>query len=241
MGIKVIFIDIDNTILDFDEYVRQSMKAGFEEFGLRAYEPWMYDVFTAENNKLWHGIEDGTLDFEQLQKIRWNHIFEKLGISFDGPTFERYFRRCLNESAIEIEGACQMLEELGREYVLCTASNGPYEQQIHRLELADMKKYFSHMFISEDLGASKPAAEFFERAFERLNNTLKEPVKAGEEPVKPEECLMIGDSLTSDVAGGRNAGMKTCYFARGKEASGDEADIVVDSLSEIVEMLKKLK
>ena len=56
---KLILIDIDNTLLDFDAYIRQTMEEGFAHFGLRPYEPWMYDVFHRENNKLWRQIEEG--------------------------------------------------------------------------------------------------------------------------------------------------------------------------------------
>mgnify|MGYP000682470637 FL=1 len=76
---KAIFIDIDNTLLDFDEYVRTTMAEGFAHFGLPAYQPEMYHVFTTENNKLWRQIEEGTLTFEELQKVRWNRIFAASG------------------------------------------------------------------------------------------------------------------------------------------------------------------
>lgn len=89
---KAIFIDIDNTLLDFDAYVRTTMEQGFAHFGLPAYRPEMYHTFTAENNKLWRQIEEGTLTFAELQKIRWNNVFAALGIHFDGPAFEHYFR-----------------------------------------------------------------------------------------------------------------------------------------------------
>lgn len=103
-AMQAVFIDIDNTLLDFEEYVKQSMKTGFEHFGLKPYEPYMYDIFTTENNKLWRMIEKGTITFPQLEQIRWNNIFHSLGIEFDGETFEKYFRHALNESAIPVAG-----------------------------------------------------------------------------------------------------------------------------------------
>lgn len=97
---KAVFIDIDNTLLSFSEYVKHTMQTGFEHFGLKRYESYMYDVFTEENNKLWHRIEQGTLVFSELEKVRWNIIFARLGIEFDGTVFEKYFRRALYDSAI---------------------------------------------------------------------------------------------------------------------------------------------
>ena len=109
---KLILIDIDNTLLDFDAYIRQTMEEGFAHFGLRPYEPWMYDVFHRENNKLWRQIEEGTLTFPELEKIRWNKVFAALDIAFDGTVFEKYFRTALHESAIPVEGAKELLETL---------------------------------------------------------------------------------------------------------------------------------
>ena len=235
MNIRAVFIDIDNTLLDFDEYVRCTMRDGFEHFGLCPFEPWMYDVFTVENNKLWRRIEDATLTFEELQTIRWNTVFKKLGIDFDGPKFERYFRDCLHESAIPVEGAEELLKALSGRYILCAASNGPYEQQLHRLDIAGMRDYFDYIFISEDLGVSKPAKEFFDAAFERMN-------KDRSDTIRPDECLMIGDSLSSDIAGGRNCGMKTCFYRRDKDmdVEKENLDITADSLADIPALIGRL-
>ena len=211
-AMQAVFIDIDNTLLDFEEYVKQTMKTGFEHFGLKPYEPYMYDIFTTENNKLWRMIEEGTITFPKLEKVRWNNVFHALGIEFDGETFEKYFRHALNESAIPVAGAYDMLEYLHGKYILCAASNGPYDQQLHRLELAGMKKFLSYFFISEQIGASKPSEEFFARSFEILNN-------GREKPIMPNETIIIGDSMSSDMAGGRNFGMKSCYFSYGKDIS----------------------
>ncbi len=218
----VIFIDIDNTLLDFDAYIRQTMAEGFAHFGLRPYEPYMEEVFHRENGKLWHQIEAGTLTFRELEQIRWNNVFRALQIDFDGPVFEKYFRAALYDSAIPVDGAMELLRALHGSYTLAVASNGPYEQQLHRLELAGMKPYFDWFFVSEKLGVSKPAAAFFDGAFAELN-------KGRETPVRPADCVIIGDSLTSDMAGGRGDGMRTCYFRRpGAPESRDVSWQVID-------------
>lgn len=233
MDFKVYFVDIDNTILDFGEYVRAAMKEGFEKFGIGTFEDWMFDVFHRENTKLWEEIEKRNLTFEELQKVRWNIIFEKLGFSYDGPKFEKYFRDKLFDCAIPVEGAYELLEGLSKKGIVCTASNGPLAQQVNRLEISDMMKYFQEVFVSEGLGVSKPAAEFFEKALKVLN-------EGREEKILPEECLMIGDSMTSDMAGGWNAGLKTCFYER-KPGSHDWAvlrkpDYVVEKLVEILDI-----
>ena len=228
---RLALIDIDNTLLDFDEYVRQTMKTGFAHFGLRAYEPYMYDVFARENDALWRALERGELTFPELKRVRWKNIFKALGIAFDGPTFEEYFRAVLNESAIPVDGAYDMLRALSERMPLYAASNGPYHQQLHRLEIAGMAQYFSNFFISEEIGASKPSRAFFERAFERINARV-------DSPVEPEEAIIIGDSLTSDMAGGLQYGLKTCYYRRaGAAPAGEGVDLTVTDLREIAALI----
>lgn len=230
--LKTIFIDIDNTILSFSEYVKKAMKDGFFKFNLKPYEDWMFDTFNRINDDLWHQIEEGTLTLEELKKIRWNLIFEELGIEYDGPEFEEYFRGELFSSAILEPGAVDMLEYLSKRYVLCAASNGPYDQQINRLKVGGVDKYFSYIFVSSKVGASKPSRGFFDCCFKELNE--------GEGTIYlPQEAMIIGDSVNADVIGGKNYGMKTCLY----RAQGDlgemipEADYVIGSLMDVVELL----
>ncbi len=224
--IKAIFIDIDNTLLNFDAYVKETMKKGFAKYNIAEYEDWMYDTFHVENNKLWRQIETGELVFSELEKIRWNRVFEAIGVSFDGPVFEKFFRAELYDSAIAEPGALELLHCLSKKYILCAASNGPYEQQLHRLEIAGMAEYFDQIFISEDIGASKPSREFFKEAFDRLEDYLDEHEEAlqkisdrmgdslEEMYISPSEAMIIGDSLTSDIGGGFGYGMLTCFYNR---------------------------
>lgn len=230
--LKAVFLDIDNTLLSFDQYVQTAMRDGFVRFGLKPYEDWMFPVFERVNTGLWQEIEKETLTFERLKQIRWNHIFAELGVEFDGTVFEAYFRDCLFESAIPEPGAPELLEYLSGKYLLCTASNGPYLQQVNRLRLAGMEKYFSHIFVSEEVGAPKPSGDFFKICFERLHGS-------GYPDLLPEESIMIGDSLTSDIRGGIDYGMKTCFYNRKKKEipAGFLIDYQVSSLDEICRFL----
>ena len=225
--IKAILIDIDDTLLSFDEYVKQAMKSGFAKFSIGTYTDDMYDVFTSVNTRLWRSIEEGTLTLERLKQIRWNLIFEKLGISADGIAFEKYFRDGLFQSAILEDGATELVRYLHSRYILCAASNGPYLQQKNRLERGGMLEFFSHLFISEKLGYSKPSEKFFKACLKELGN------------ISPCEVMVIGDSLSSDIAGGICAGMHTCLYnpkARAVPAQL-KIDHIVSSLKEITKIL----
>lgn len=230
--LKAILFDIDNTLLSFDGCVKESMKSGFEKFEIGTYEDGMFSVFNQINTDLWQLIEKGELDFEELQKKRWNMIFEYLGISADGVAFEKYFRECLFESAIPEKGAMELVKYLHGKYILCVASNGPYMQQVNRLKLSGMLPYFSGLFISEEIGSSKPSEKFFNTCIERLNSKT-------EQKIQPYEIMIIGDSLSSDMLGGIQAGMQTCFYNPNKKniPCGMKLNYNVSSLREIENIL----
>ena len=226
--IKAVLFDIDNTLLSFSGYVKQAMREGFSLYGLKPYAEDMFPVFEQVNNALWQQLEQGEMTFEELMECRWNRIFEALGIDFDGPVFEEYFRKELFSSAVPEDGAADLLEYLSRKYTLCVASNGPYEQQMNRLRIANMSGYFTHSFISSRIGTQKPSRAFFDHCFRVLRED-------GFPELTPEEVIIIGDSPSSDIAGGLAYGIRTCLY-RKDALPGDEdhgADHVVGSLAEI--------
>lgn len=230
--IQVVLIDIDDTLLSFSGYVKESMRDGFAQFGLKPYTEAMFPVFEEINNGLWRQIERGTLSYEELIKIRWNLIFKELGIAFDGGVFEEYFKERLFYSAVPEQGAMELLKYLSQRYILCAASNGPYEQQINRLRVGKMHDYFTHFFISSRIGAQKPSTAFFDCCFREL--------RASAFPeLSPEETMIIGDSISSDIAGGAAYGMHTCLYQKGAVSDADisKADYAVASLAEIERIL----
>ena len=230
--IKVVFIDIDNTLLSFTGYVKEAMREGFSYFGLKPYKEDMFPVFERINNSLWRQLEQGSLTFEELVKCRWDLIFKELDIEFDGKVFEEYFLERLFYSAVPEEGAEDLLEYLSRKYTLCVASNGPYEQQMNRLRVGKMADYFDYFFISSQIGAQKPSGEFFDRCF----SILREDRFPG---LAPEDVMIIGDSISSDISGGIDYGMHTCLYQKDimPERNDSGADYVVVSLSEIKRIL----
>ena len=107
----------------------------------------------------------------------------------------------MNNRLVPVEGAKEMLAYLSGKYSLYVASNGYSVKQRERLKKAGMFDYFTDMFVSEETGTQKPQKEFFDYCFARMEKDLK-----------PEEVMIIGDGLTSDMAGGNNAGIRTCWF-----------------------------
>ena len=230
--IRAVLLDIDNTLLDFDAYVQTAMKEGFEQFGLGEYTQNTYEIFLSINGPLWHALEKKEITYQELLQVRWNKVFAALGITFDGLAFEKYFKGRLFHTAIPEQGAEKLLNYLQGRYILATASNGPYEQQINRLKISGMYDKMAHHFISEAMGVAKPAWEYFDYCLTEINRNLTDAVK-------PDEVLMIGDSLSSDIAGAKAYGMKTCFYDKQKkgDTKGLCPDYIVTDLEKILNIL----
>lgn len=224
--IKTVFIDVDDTLLDFGQCAKQTMFLCMDKLGIPRKDEY-FDVFVLENELLWNEIEKGNLTIPELHKKRWNIVFERLGITYDGVKFENMFLENLKSSAVKMEYATELLEYLKSKYNVCITSNAPYQQQINRLTVSNLLQYTDMVFTSESVGFAKPSKEFFDKCLEKLGN------------VNPAEIIIIGDSITSDISGGVNYGLKTCWFNRYNKPQPKnlKIDYVVGSLKEIVSIL----
>ena len=224
--IKVVFLDVDNTLLDFNENAKLCLKITFEQFNLSFLDNY-YTVFKRINDNLWHEVEKKIITREQLHEIRFDIIFKELGVNANGKAFEKAFLSNLNKCTIFVDGAMETVKYLSKKYIVCSASNAPYIQQVERLKNSGIDKYLTHKFISEELGAVKPDANFFEKCCNRLNFYDKT------------KMVMIGDSLSADILGGKNFGIKTIWFNFEKQTPPYkvEPDFTVNFLSEIKNIL----
>lgn len=136
------------------------------------------------------------------------------------------------ESAIPEDGAIELVKYLHNKYILCVASNGPYMQQVNRLKISGILPYFSDLFISEEIGSLKPSEKFFNTCINRLNSKT-------EQKIQPYEIMIIGDSLSSDMLGGIQFGMQTCFYNPNKKTipCGMKLNYNVSSLREIESIL----
>lgn len=221
-----ILMDVDNTLLDFNKCAEEAIKIGFSKWNIE-YNELVFPVFIEVNDSLWRKIETGEMDKKTLYRLRWKTIFERLGIHADGPAFEQDFRTIFSDSKEPVDGAYEILDYLSGKYTVSVASNASYQQQLKRLMNADMLKYFTHIFNSEQIGYPKPEPKFFDACFEKLGNIPKE------------EVIIIGDSLSADINGGAAYGIKTLWFNYGKAdiPNNVKTDFIVNSLDEIKNIL----
>lgn len=224
--IKTVLLDIDNTLLNFDECSREAMKRAFDVFGIK-YSQSIFDAFLEVNFQLWRGIEKQEITKAQLHQRRWNTVFAKAGITgVDGEEVEKVFHTHIAELAIPVDGAKDLLEYLSSKYTVCLASNASYAQQVHRLKLAGLFGYADKLFTSELIGYPKPERKFFDACFSELDG------------VSPSQTVMIGDAIAADIVGAKSYGMLTCWYSPDTTAqTPPEADWRVSSLLQIKNIL----
>lgn len=226
MNKKIVLLDLDNTLIDFNECARHSIMNIFEELGF-SYTEKVFETFLCENVKIWKRLEKGEITKAELRANRWNIILGKLGIEYDGTIIEEKFENGVAQGAFAVEGAYELLDYLYPKYELYIVSNGFRFVQESRLKIGDFRKYFKDIFLSEDIGVQKPAKEFFDYCFEKL----KQP--------KKENVILIGDSLSADIIGGLNYNIDCIWFNKNgdKLPESIEPTYIVDRLKEIEDIL----
>lgn len=223
MNVKAILIDIDNTILDFNASADKAIKDAFDFFGLPR-PTGLFSTFKRINDELWGQIEEGSLTMAGLHEIRWKLIFKEFNIDFDGKTMEERFLNNLFHCAIPVADAEEALRYLSAKYPVYAASNTFYEQQKNRLKISGLAPFISDSFVSEVIGYSKPDSKFFEYCFKHM-------------PYKPEETVMIGDSLSADIEGGKRFGLITCWYnPTGMRIAAPSADFIAYRLTDLKNM-----
>ena len=224
--IKNVFIDIDDTLLDFDKNATLAVKMAFEKVGLcykDEYGPWFLQI----NDGLWRLIEEKKLTRKGLHERRFKGVLSEFGLVGDGDLIEKLFREFLFDLAIPVDGAVEILKYLSGKYTVYAASNAIYLQQVNRLKKAGMYEYLERLFVSEIIGYNKPSKEFFDACFKEIDGATAE------------NTVMIGDSLTADIKGANDYGMRAIWFNKKGAIEPNEKNYFakVDRLQDIKKYL----
>lgn len=228
--ITTVLMDLDDTILDFHKAEQGALKKALRNIGVEPTEA-VLARYSEINLSQWKLLERGKLTQEQVKVNRYHIFFEELGIDASPEETARYYEKSLAFEHELVEGASALLEKLRGTYRLYAASNGTYEVQRQRIADSGIGVYFEDFFISKKIGFHKPDKKFFEYCFSHIPNFC-----AG-------ETVMVGDSLTSDILGGKNAGLKTIWFQEDKSVTDDgtiHPDYRIFKLSELPELLESL-
>lgn len=226
--LEFLFIDLDDTILDFHKAEAVALRKTLLEFGIDP-TPETCSLYSNINRACWEALERGEMERSQIGVTRFTRLFSRLGVSADAARCNDDYWRQLSIGHYFLPGAEEALPVLAADYKLYIASNGSKSVQPSRLESAGIEKYFQAIFISEDIGADKPAKAFFDRCFARIPG------------FDPQKAMIVGDSLTSDIQGGINAGIKTCWVNPNHKQPGDiKPDYEIETLSQLPELLETL-
>lgn len=227
--IKHVFFDLDDTLLDFGKAEAAALKKALCLHGIEI-TPELSARYSRINDEQWKKLERGEMTREQVLLRRFEIFFAESGLSADAQAVQNDYERLLGIGHYFVDGAPELLEALSGRYRLYIASNGTASVQDGRIKSAGIGKYFDAVFISEHIGFNKPSREFFEACFAQIPG------------LRREECIMVGDRLSSDILGGKNAGIMTCLFD--PKGLPDDPDIVPDvrisSLGELPKLLEQM-
>ena len=200
MKYDILLFDADNTVLDFDKSEEQALQRAFGEVGLN-FDKNVLQVYRRNNVAQWQLFELGKLTKPQVLINRFVFTFADLRLPNDGiDRVATLYEEYLKLGFFVVPYAVEVLTELQKKCKLYVVSNGVAEIQNSRMKGSGLEKYFRARFVSETVGYPKPQIEYFNYCFEHI------------EDFDRSKTLIIGDSLTSDIQGGVNAEIDTCWF-----------------------------
>lgn len=166
----------------------------------RPYSEKVHDIYHELNLSVWKAFEKNEIDAVRLRTLRFELFLKEMGWNHDPVEWGRTYLEGIVEFSTLFDQALQILDYAGSKYKLAAVTNGLREVQRPRLRKCGIYEKFDHIVVSDEIGYSKPDIEFFEYLFKRIG------------PHSRNELLMVGDSLSSDMRGARNAGIDTCWL-----------------------------
>ncbi len=224
---KNILLDLDDTLFDFKASEEIALSRSLREFGI---EPTgaVRARYSEINISLWKQLEQKTISREVLLYHRFELLLEEIGITADAKAIQKSYEYNLSLGHIFLPGAEELLKTLSPTHNLYMVTNGTALVQQGRIKSSGIAPYFKGIFISQEVGYDKPDKRYFEACF------------AAMEDVSPETTIIIGDSISSDIRGGENAGIATCWFnPKGLPRPADvRMDYEIRTLGELYDIVK---
>lgn len=228
MPYATLLLDLDHTLFDSDASEAQAFAAALATADIA--EPARYfPTYDAINRGLWAAVEKGELPTAAIKLVRWERLVAAAELDADPHALAEAFLVGMGRYGDLYPGARDVLAALAARdgVVLALITNGLSEVQRARIARLELDAYFDAIVVSSEVGAAKPAPAIFDVAFARL----ADPPRAS--------ALMVGDSLTSDLRGGRDAGVATCWFNPHGKAAADRAliDHEIAALTELLALV----
>ncbi len=223
MRFRAVLIDIDNTLFDFRESSYASLVEVFKtlHFDFTREDFKHYEVY---NDRLWQQFERGEIEQKDIYCERFRLYLNEIGLTADPADMNKAYVQGLAKGYHFMPHCRELLETLHGRYKVFAVTNGDAFAQQSRIARSGMAHLFDAVFISELVGAQKPERAFFDKVFATVGEEYR-------------SCsIIVGDSLSSDMQGGRNAGIPTCFYGRAEKAD-DRCDYVIRDLMELPNIL----
>lgn len=226
--VEFLFIDLDDTILDFKKAEHVAVKKTLADFGVEPTEA-VCSRYSIINQQHWEAMERKEMTRQQVLVGRFAVLFQELGVDVDAAECSQQYTKNLSIGHYFLPGAREAVEALSKKYKLYMTSNGTAWVQRSRLESADIEKFFLDIFISQEIGYNKPAPEYFAGCFAKIPD------------FDPAKAMIVGDSLSSDILGGKNAGIATCWVNPKHKSAGDIVpDYEIEDLTQLENLLEHI-
>ena len=227
--IRNVLFDLDDTLFDFHKAEKIALTKTLVHFGIDPTEETLA-LYSTINAAHWKRLELGEISREEVKVGRYRELCKTIGGECDPVKATAYYESMLAIGHYFMPGAPELLEELYRKYRLYIVSNGTAKVQEGRIGSSGIAKYMDGIFISQILGANKPDKQFFDICFAEIPD------------FSLSETVIIGDSLSSDIKGGINAGITTVWFnPKGIENDNDiKPDYTIKELSEVPGLLSQI-
>ena len=225
--IEFLFLDLDDTILDFHKAERLAIAKTILDFGVEPTEE-VLQRYHVINKWHWEQLELGKLTRAQVLENRFQVLFQELGADVDAALCARTYEKNRSIGHYFLPGAEEAVDSLSKKYRLFLASNGTASVQKGRMTSANLYRFFEKVFVSQEIGHNKPSQEYFSACFARIPG------------FDPARAVMVGDSLSSDIKGGINAGLKTVWVnPRHEDCGSIKPDHEIEALSQLEGLLEE--
>ena len=199
MAYSIVLFDADNTLLDFSRAEHEALCECLSARGISTDKDTV-SLYSLINDSHWKRLERGETTRTRLRVERFTEFFSAVGYSGDPVAMADDYVEALSRQSHLMDGAQELIRSLYGRCRLYIVTNGITSVQKSRFGRCALAPYFDRCFISEEMGYSKPDKRFFDL------------VSASIPDFVPDETIVIGDSLSSDIQGGINAGLDTCWF-----------------------------
>lgn len=223
---SILLFDADATLLDFHRSETEAVRECLKFFGLPSDDSVIAE-YSRINAGYWKMLERGEIEKEKLYAARWQSLIDHYSFDCQAQAIsDEYIRRLTTKSYL-LDGALDLCQRLHGKFKMYIVTNGQKDVQKGRLFPSPIFKYFDDCFISEDIGYEKPSVKYFEKVISKIPE------------YDSAKAIIIGDSLTSDMQGGINIGIDTCWFNPHEKEKPQNMDLtyVVNNLYEIGDIL----